>query len=67
MKKVLLMLAACLMGAAAVSSQNLSGRDIIQKVKDRPDGDTRYGEMELTLRKKERHHAPTQSHLMGDG
>ena len=67
MKKVLLMLAACLMGAAAVSAQNLSGRDIIQKVKDRPDGDTRYGEMELTLRKKERHHAPAQSHLMGDG
>ena len=34
------------------AAQQLSGRDVIQKVKDRADGDTRYGEMELTLRKK---------------
>ena len=33
-------------------AQKLSGRDIIQKVKDRPDGNTRYAEMELTLCKK---------------
>ena len=33
-------------------AQKLTGRDIVQKVKDRPDGDTRYGEMELTLVKK---------------
>ena len=33
-------------------AQKLTGRDIIQKVKDRPDGNTRYAEMELTLCKK---------------
>lgn len=52
MKKVLLMLVVCLMGTTAVSAQKLSGRDVIQKVKDRPDGDTRYSELELTLKKK---------------
>ena len=31
-------------------AQNLSGRDIIQKVKDRPDGNTRFAELELPLR-----------------
>ena len=52
MKKVLLMLVVCLMGTTAVNAQKLSGRDVIQKVKDRPDGDTRYSELELTLKKK---------------
>lgn len=29
-----------------------TGRDIAQRVKDRPDGDTRYAEMQLTLIKE---------------
>ena len=33
-------------------AQQLTGREIVQKVKNRPDGDTRYAEMELTLKKK---------------
>lgn len=45
-------MAFCLLGAATLSAQQLTGRDIIQMVKDRPDGDTRYAEMELTLVKK---------------
>lgn len=52
MKKALFILVACMMATFGATAQNLSGRDIIQKVKDRPDGDTRYGEMELTLIKK---------------
>ncbi|MCL3781970.1 outer membrane lipoprotein-sorting protein [Prolixibacteraceae bacterium JC049] len=32
-----------------VNGQQLTGRDIIQKVKDRPDGDTRYSEMKMEL------------------
>ena len=45
-------MAICLLGAASLSAQQMTGRDVIQKVKDRPDGDTRYAEMELTLIKK---------------
>jgi hypothetical protein len=41
-----------MMATFGANAQNLTGREIIQKVKDRPDGDTRYGEMELTLIKK---------------
>ena len=52
MKKIVLFLAACMMAESEMSAQQLTGRDVIQKVKDRPDGDTRYGEMELTLKKK---------------
>lgn len=52
MKKALFILVACMMATFGATAQNPSGRDIIQKVKDRPDGDTRYGEMELTLIKK---------------
>ncbi len=52
MKKIVLFLAACMLAASEMSAQQLTGRDVIQKVKDRPDGDTRYGEMELTLKKK---------------
>ena len=52
MKKTIFILAVALMGGIAVSAQNLSGRDIAQKVKDRPDGNTRYAELELTLKKK---------------
>ena len=52
MKKIVLLLAACMLAAGEMNTQKLSGREIIQKVKDRPDGNTRYAEMELTLRKK---------------
>ena len=52
MKKALFILAACMMATFGANAQNLTGREIIQKVKDRPDADTRYGEMELTLIKK---------------
>jgi len=44
------MMAALLLAAAISNAQ--SGRDIIQRVKDRPDGDTRYAEMQITLVKK---------------
>ena len=36
----------------SAEAQNLTGRDIVQRVKDRPDGNTRYAEMQLTLVKK---------------
>ncbi len=49
MKKIL-MIAAMLCAAAQMDAQ--TGRDIIQRVKDRPDGNTRYAEMQLTLVKK---------------
>ena len=49
MKKYIL-IAAMLCAAAQMNAQ--TGRDIIQRVKDRPDGDTRYAEMQLTLVKK---------------
>lgn len=52
MKKIVLLLAACMLAEGEMNAQKLSGREIIQKVKDRPDGNTRYAEMELTLRKK---------------
>ena len=44
------MMAALLLAAATSNAQ--TGRDIIQRVKDRPDGDTRYAEMQITLIKK---------------
>ena len=49
MKRFILM-AAMLLAAAQINAQN--GRDIIQRVKERSDGDTRYAEMQLTLIKK---------------
>ena len=49
MKKILI-IAALLCAAAQMDAQ--TGRDIIQRVKDRPDGNTRYAEMQLTLVKK---------------
>ena len=49
MKKIL-MIAAMLCAAAQMNAQ--TGRDIIQRVKDRPDGNTRYAEMQLALVKK---------------
>lgn len=50
MKKTALL--AALLSLAAVNLSAQSGRGIIQRVKDRPDGDTRYAEMQLTLVKK---------------
>lgn len=35
--------------SALVAAETLTGRDIIQKVKDRPDGDTRSSELQMTL------------------
>ena len=32
-----------------VSAETLTGRDIVQKVHDRPDGDTRSSELSMTL------------------
>lgn len=51
MKKVFLALAFVFV-AIAVQAQQLSGRDIMKKVDERPDGETRYAQMELTLVKK---------------
>lgn len=36
-------------------AQTLSGKDIMQKVKNRPDGDSRYSTIEMTLVKKSGH------------
>jgi hypothetical protein len=49
MKKMLLM-AALLLAAVKMDAQ--TGRDIVLRVKNRPDGNTRYAEMQLTLTKK---------------
>lgn len=35
--------------SALVAAETLTGRDIVQKVKDRPDGDTRSSELQMTL------------------
>ncbi len=50
MRKILF-LAALVLAAYSVDAQNLSGRDIIKKVKDNPDGNTRYAKMNLVLEK----------------
>jgi hypothetical protein len=50
MRKILF-LAALVLAAYSTDAQNLSGRDIIKKVKDNPDGDTRYAKMNLVLEK----------------
>ncbi|MCR4853289.1 MAG: outer membrane lipoprotein-sorting protein [Prevotella sp.] len=52
MRKVFVLMVLCLMGICEISAQQLTGREIVQRVKNRPDGDTRYAEMELTLTKK---------------
>jgi hypothetical protein len=51
MMKRMTLLAALLVAAAAQTNAQ-TGRDIVQRVKDRPDGNTRYAEMQLTLVKK---------------
>lgn len=45
--KKLFLLAAVLLAAYSVDAQSLSGRDIVKKVKDNPDGNTRYAKMDL--------------------
>ncbi len=49
--KKLFLLAAVLLAAYSVDAQTLSGRDIVKKVKDNPDGNTRYAKMDLVLEK----------------
>lgn len=51
MKKIL-SLAAVLFSAAVLHAQTMTGRDVMQLVKDRPDGESRQSEMEMTLCKK---------------
>jgi hypothetical protein len=50
MKKHILLMALLIAATTLLNAQ--TGRDIAQRVKDRPDGDTRYAEMQLTLIKK---------------
>lgn len=50
MKRNIILTALFVAVATLASAQ--TGRDIAQRVKDRPDGDTRYAEMQLTLIKK---------------
>ena len=50
MKKYAFIAALFLAAAAQLNAQ--TGRDIVQRVKNRPDGTTRYAEMQLTLVKK---------------
>ena len=58
MKKIKTMKARMILTALAglmtmtAGAQTLTGRDIMQRAKDLPDGDSRYSEMELTLIKK---------------
>lgn len=61
MKRIEVFVIVLLLGMffSGINAQTLSGRDIIQKAKDRPDGDTRYMEMTMELinkrgRKRER-------------
>ena len=54
-KITFLTMAMCLVLAftgIAANPQKPTGRSIMQQVDDRPDGDTRYSQMELTLVKK---------------
>ncbi|MBO7599059.1 MAG: outer membrane lipoprotein-sorting protein, partial [Bacteroidales bacterium] len=50
MKKFLLAIAV-LMTAFSVDAQTLTGREIVKKVKDNPDGETRYAKLDLVLEK----------------
>lgn len=52
MRKKVFLLSGFVIVAMAIQAQQLTGRDIMKKVYDRPDGDTRYAQMELTLIKK---------------
>ncbi|MBP5365097.1 MAG: outer membrane lipoprotein-sorting protein [Bacteroidales bacterium] len=50
MRKIMLF-AAALLAAYSAEAQTLTGRDIVKKVKDNPDGETRYAKMDLVLEK----------------
>lgn len=50
MKRNIILTALFIVVATLANAQ--TGREIAQRVKDRPDGDTRYAEMQLTLVKK---------------
>lgn len=50
MKRTVILMAALLLAAATANAQ--TGREIVERVKNRPDGNTRYAEMQLTLVKK---------------
>ena len=54
MKKIIILAVLALFNVqwSMVNAQSLTGHDIAQKVKNRPDGNTRYAELELTLKKK---------------
>lgn len=53
MKKIfLILLSVCLLGTTEILAQTPTGRDVMLRVKNRPDGETRQSEMELTLVKK---------------
>ena len=52
MKRYFFLAALLFAAAMQLNAQNLTGRDIVQRVKDRPDGNSRYAEMQLTLVKK---------------
>ena len=47
--KINLLLACLIVAVTGINAQTFSGRDIIQKVKGRPDGDTRSSEMTMKL------------------
>ncbi|MDD2436434.1 MAG: outer membrane lipoprotein-sorting protein [Massilibacteroides sp.] len=47
--KNLVLIVALFFASSELNAQSLSGRDIAVKVDNRPDGDTRYSEMTLTL------------------
>nr|WP_329905125.1 outer membrane lipoprotein-sorting protein [Porphyromonas pogonae] len=50
MKSKFVIISLCLLGASmGLSAQKLSGRDVAQKVKDRPDGDSRESELVMKL------------------
>ena len=49
MKMVKIATVLALAFGSMVAAETLSGRDIVQKVKDRPDGDTRSSELSMTL------------------
>lgn len=51
MRKTIIAIA-LVFAAMAVQAQQLTGRDVMKRVDERPDGDTRYAQMELTLVKK---------------
>lgn len=47
--KAILSIAVLITAIISAGAQNITGREIIQKVKDRPNGDTRSAEMEMKL------------------